>query len=279
MRDRSNALLMGLLSIPVLVSFASLFAPFGYSQIRVGDDYLPRLAPPSSEHILGTTASGMDVFSRILLGAPTAITVAVSSIVIGLSVGVGLGIASAVVGKALRAPLFVLSNAVFTLPEFLIALAISVAVAAAAESYLQIILTGSVSVAIAYSMKYFRVVQSAADKLVSSEYYKEARLAGVSRWRLTKNYLIKDSIRSTPAIMAMHGVDSILVLAGLSFLGLGIDANMGAEWGYDLGRGLQDLVTGRWWTTLFPLLAIGITTVPLALLAERLTKTRGDAND
>lgn len=279
MINRSNALLIGLLSMPVLLSLGSLFAPFGFNQIRVGEDYLPRLAPPGGEHILGTTASGMDVFSRILLGAPTAITVSISSIVLGLLVGVGLGIASAVVGKALRAPLFVLSNAIFTLPAFLIALAISVSVAAAAESYLQIILTGSISVAIAYSMKYFRVVQSAADKLVSSQYYKEARLAGVSRWRLTKNYLIKDSIRSTPAIMAMHGVESILVLAGLSFLGLGVDANMGAEWGYDLDKGLQDLVSGRWWTTLFPLLAIGITTVPLALLAERLAKTRGDTND
>lgn len=272
MRDKSFMPLLGFLFIPFLMSIGSLFAPFGFNQIRVGEDYLPRLSPPSAEHILGTTSGGMDVFSRILLGAPTAMTVAVSSIVLGLAVGVGLGLASAVFGKVLRGPLFVLANAIFTLPAFLIALAISVAVSAAAESYVQIVLTGSLSVAIAYSMKYYRVVETAAEKLVSSQYYIEARLAGISRWRLIGKYLLKDSIRSTPAIISMHGVESILVLAGLSFLGLGIDANMGAEWGYDLGRGLQDLVTGRWWTTLFPLLAIGVSTVPLALISERLTR-------
>jgi peptide/nickel transport system permease protein len=61
-----------------------------------------------------------------------------------------------------------------------------------------------------------------------------------------------------------------LTLAGLGFLGFGIDPTMGAEWGYDLNRSIADVSAGIWWTSVFPGLAIVLVVLGLTLVGESL---------
>jgi peptide/nickel transport system permease protein len=67
-----------------------------------------------------------------------------------------------------------------------------------------------------------------------------------------------------------NAADAILTLAGLGFLGLGIEPNEAAEWGYDLQRAVSDAGAGIWWTALFPGCAIVLAVTGLTLVGEGL---------
>jgi peptide/nickel transport system permease protein len=71
----------------------------------------------------------------------------------------------------------------------------------------------------------------------------------------------------------LNAADAILTLAGLGFLGLGIQSTDGAEWGHDLNRALSDAGSGIWWTGLFPGLAIVLLVTGLTLVGEGVNET------
>ena len=71
----------------------------------------------------------------------------------------------------------------------------------------------------------------------------------------------------------LNAADAILTLAGLGFLGYGIQPSQAAEWGYDIQRAISDASSGIWWTGLFPGLAIVLLVTGLTLLGEGLNET------
>jgi peptide/nickel transport system permease protein len=71
-------------------------------------------------------------------------------------------------------------------------------------------------------------------------------------------------------IATLNAADAILTLAGLGFLGLGIQPTEAAEWGYDLQRAIADAGAGIWWTALFPGLGIVVAVTALTLVGEGL---------
>ncbi|MDP3207861.1 MAG: hypothetical protein Q8M65_01810, partial [Rhodoglobus sp.] len=64
--------------------------------------------------------------------------------------------------------------------------------------------------------------------------------------------------------------EAILTLAGLGFLGFGIEPTAAAEWGYDLNRSISDVTSGIWWTSVFPGTAIVLVVLGLTLVGESL---------
>jgi peptide/nickel transport system permease protein len=74
-------------------------------------------------------------------------------------------------------------------------------------------------------------------------------------------------------IATLNAADAILVLAGLGFLGYGIQPTEAAEWGYDLQRAVSDTGAGIWWTALFPGTAIVLLVLGLTLVGEGLNET------
>ncbi|HKI91761.1 MAG TPA: hypothetical protein VJ986_05640, partial [Gaiellaceae bacterium] len=74
-------------------------------------------------------------------------------------------------------------------------------------------------------------------------------------------------------IATLNAADAILTLAGLGFLGYGVQPTQAAEWGYNVQRALSDATTGIWWTGLFPGLAIVVLVTGLTLLGEGLNET------
>jgi peptide/nickel transport system permease protein len=86
-------------------------------------------------------------------------------------------------------------------------------------------------------------------------------------------YLFGNVIQSVPVIGTLNAADAILTLAGLGFLGIGIQPDQAAEWGYDLQRALDDAGIGVWWTSLYPGLAIVLLVTGLTLVGEGLNET------
>ena len=75
-----------------------------------------------------------------------------------------------------------------------------------------------------------------------------ARVVGASTWRIMTKHLFKNSTRTLPVILTLNSSEAILTLAGLGFLGFGIEPTAAAEWGYDLNRSVSDVTAGIWWT-------------------------------
>ena len=88
-----------------------------------------------------------------------------------------------------------------------------------------------------------------------------------------RRYLFGNVVQSVPVIGTLNAADAILTLAGLGFLGLGIQSTDAAEWGHDLNLALADAGSGVWWTGLYPGLAIVLLVTGLTLVGEGLNET------
>jgi peptide/nickel transport system permease protein len=83
-------------------------------------------------------------------------------------------------------------------------------------------------------------------------------------------HVLRNATRTLPLIFTLNCSEALLTLAGLGFLGFGIEPNSGAEWGYDLNRAVGDVTSGVWWTGLFPGLAIVLAVLGVTLVGESL---------
>ena len=77
-------------------------------------------------------------------------------------------------------------------------------------------------------------------------------------------------VQNVPVIATLNAADAILTLAGLGFLGYGVEPSHAAEWGYDLQRALTEVGSGVWWTSVYPGLAIVLLVIGLTLVGESL---------
>jgi peptide/nickel transport system permease protein len=83
-------------------------------------------------------------------------------------------------------------------------------------------------------------------------------------------YIFGNVVQTVPVITTLNAGDAILTLAGLGFLGFGIEPSQAAEWGHDLNKAIADVSDGIWWTGLYPGLAIVLVVVGVTLVGESL---------
>ncbi len=97
--------------------------------------------------------------------------------------------------------------------------------------------------------------------------------SGRSPFTIIRRYVFFNVVQNVPVIATLNAADAILTLAGLGFLGYGIQPTEASEWGYDIQRAISDAGSGIWWTGLFPGLAIVLLVTGLTLLGEGLNET------
>lgn len=258
----------------VLAVFARWIAPYGFSQVSSGDARFGTHVPPGSEHWLGTTTQGFDVFSRVVWGARTAVMVVLLALAFALFVGVLLGLLAGFVGGWLDRVLVMVMDALFALPALLLAIVIAFLlsnVIGGGEA------TAALAITAVYVPQYFRVVRAATVSAKEQTYVEAARAMGAPPVTIMFRYLLSNVVQSVPVIATLNAADAILTLAGLGFLGYGILPSEAAEWGYDLQRAVSDVASGIWWTALFPGLAIVLLVLGLTLMGEGLNETMNPA--
>jgi oligopeptide/dipeptide ABC transporter ATP-binding protein len=109
---------------------------------------------------------------------------------------------------------------------------------------------------------------------VREEPYVEAgRALGARPRTVMRRYVFANVVHSVPVVASLNAADAILTLAALSFLGIGMDPSVAAEWGYDISRGIADAQAGFWWTGLFPGLAVILLVTGLTLVGEGINDT------
>ncbi|MBF4624202.1 ABC transporter permease [Clavibacter sp. VKM Ac-2872] len=252
----------------LLAAFAPLIAPFGFDQDRDDAGSFVRQAAPDAAHIWGTTVGGYDVFSRVVWGTQTALSVVVIAVVLSLFAGVLLGVVSGYLGGWLDRILVVIADAIYPFPTLLLAIVVSIVLTGGQSSLWGGILAAAVSITVVYIPQYFRVIRAEVVRLKAEAFVESAKVIGTSTPRIMFVHVLRNSTRTLPLILTLNASEAILTLAGLGFLGFGISPTSAAEWGYDLNRALADTASGVWWTGVFPGVAIVMLVLGLTLVGE-----------
>lgn len=265
---------LGLVALFIVIAvFAPWLAPYGFAdQSSDGVNFVAQ-QPPSADHWFGTSVRSEDVLSRVIYGARTAIAVISISLVLSLVVGVPLGLVSGYVGRWLDRVLVLFMDALYAFPALLLAIVVSAMVAGGQSSGAGGILSAAIAITVIFVPQYFRVVRNATVAVKTEPYVDAARVTGASTVRILFRHILSNVTQSLPVIITLNGAEAILTLAGLGFLGFGIEPTQAAEWGYDLNKAVSnDVSNGIWWTGIVPGVAIMLVVLGMTLAGESLNE-------
>jgi peptide/nickel transport system permease protein len=246
------------LGMLVIALIAPLIAPFDPE--RATSDVL---AAPNATHPFGTDISGFDVLSRTLYAPRVDILIAFSSTVLAMVVGVPLGI---VAGYRRGLQSEVMSRGfdiIQAFPFFILAL---VLLGIFGPSVRNLILV----VAFVNAPIYFRLMKSQAQMLKGRQFIEAARVAGCRDRDLMFRHILPNSLTPALAQMSVTIAWSIILTAGVSFVGAGVRAPT-PEWGVMIANGAAQMQTGQWWSALFPGLVLAISVIGYALVGNAIT--------
>lgn len=233
------------ITVIVLWTLVAIFAPLLAPHDPIAQDFA-RLEAPSSEHALGTDASGRDLLSRIIYGAQVSIPLAVILVVLACAVGSILGAIAGYFGKIVDSIVMRGADLVLAFPGIILAMA-------AAAAFGPSLRNAVLALVIVMWPSYARVVRSLVLSLREVEFVGAARLLGSSSRRTLMIDIGPNVIGQIAVLATLEVGNAVLLLSGLSFLGLGAQAPQ-AEWGAMVSDGARNF--DAWWIGLFPGLAI-----------------------
>jgi peptide/nickel transport system permease protein len=239
---------IGLLLVSLVVGCA-LLAPWIMPYDPFALDVMHRLAPPSAEHWLGTDQLGRDIFSRVLLGGQVAMKVAIASIALALSFGLILGMLAGFGPRWLDNSILVLFDTVRSFPAIIFALAVVTLTGPSLETIILVVVITSIPI-------YGRVVRTQTQALSQQEFIQAERSLGAGLVRILGVHMLPNLIGPLLILASMDVPVVITIEAGLSFLGLGVQAPT-PSWGTILNDGYSFIRLTPW-----PIIAGGI---PLVL--------------
>ncbi len=266
-------LIAGLVIIAIFLLtaiFAQWLAPFGYSQLSDKNGTFGAQLPPGGAHLLGTTVGGYDVFSRVIWGAQTAALVIIIAVALSVFAGVILGLVSGYFGGWLDRVLVVVADAVYAFPSLLLAIVMSIVISGGRSGLFTGLMAAAISITVVFIPQYFRVIRSETVRMKAEAFVESAKVIGASNARVMFRHVLRNSTRTLPLILTLNASEAILTLAGLGFLGFGIEPTAAAEWGFDLNKSISDVAAGIWWTSIFPGTAIVLVVLGITLVGESL---------
>ncbi|WP_432563598.1 ABC transporter permease [Kineococcus sp. SYSU DK003] len=265
LRGRRTALVAGACVLALVLVVSLLTAVFGPA--TTGQDLLQRLAAPSwwpggsPGHLLGTDSLGRDVFARIAEGARTSLLIGLAAVAIAVVFGVAVGLLAGFAGGWVDAAFMRLADAVLAIPTVLLALSV-IAVVGGGIRNLVLVIAFSQWMTFARNTRAVTLVQR--EKL----YTTAARAAGAGNARIVLRHVLPHTLPSTIVLATLNVSSAILVEAGLSFLGIGVQPPAPSLGGM-LSEGRQ-YVTGAPWLALFPGLAIFVLVLAVNVLGDGL---------
>lgn len=219
------------------------------------------LVPPGARFPLGTDQLGRDVLSRVLYGSRISLQIAVICVGIALTVGSALGLVAGFVGGVAGALIMRLMDIMLAFPDILLAIAVVAILGPSLNNAM-------IAIGVAIIPVYARTVRSAVLAVVESDYVRAARGVGASDFRILWRHVLPNVTAPIIVISSVNSGVTILVAAGLSYVGLGAQPPT-PEWGSMLSSAL-DYMPQDWWTAVFPGLAITLTVLAFNLLGDAL---------
>jgi peptide/nickel transport system permease protein len=239
----------------VVAIFAPLIAPAN----PLADPY-PSLLGPSWHHLFGTDEVGRDVFSRVIYGSRVSLPIGLILVLASATIG---GTVGAVAGY-FRGPIdgffMRITDLVFAFPPIILAMVVAAVLGRSLEN-------AALAIVVVAWPSYARVVRGLVLTAGDSEYVQSARLLGASARRALFRDVLPNVAGPVLVLMTLDLANAILLLSGLSFLGLGAQVPQ-AEWGSMVTEGTQ--FAQSWWIGMFPGLAIFTVVLAFNLLGDSL---------
>ena len=254
-----------------VILFLALFAPlispqnpYDLAQLDVMDSRLPpgSASPTGGTFWLGTDDQGRDMLSAIFYGLRISLGVGIASTVLALAIGLAMGLTAAYVGGRVETLIMRIVDIQLSFPAILIAL-ILIAVLGQGTGK---VIAALVTVQWAY---YARTVRGAALVEKRKEYIEAAHCLALSPSRIVFRHLLPNCLPPMIVVATVQVAAAIALEATLSFLGLGLPITE-PSLGLLIANGYQYLLSGKYWISFFPGIALLCTIVSINLVADQL---------
>lgn len=244
-----------------LAAFPDVFAPFDPTR----QSLLARLQHPGSlarsggVHWLGTDHLGRDILSGVIYGARGAMFIGITATLVAALVGVTLGLLAGYFGGWFGDLILRIADVQLAFPFFLLAITVAAVLGPSFPVIVGVLALGNWVV-------YARVVRSEALEIRERVFVEAARAIGAGSTRIIVSHILPNCIPSIIVLATFNLAYAIILEAGLSFVGLGL--NTGApSWGLMLANG-REYVATAWWLATFPGLCIFLIVLSVNILGD-----------
>lgn len=248
----------------VVALIAPWIAPYSPTEPHPTDVLLP----PSAQYWLGTDKDGMDIFSRVVYAPRINLGIAVTSTVIAFGLGVPIGTLAGFFGGQGGLPGLLaewtmrLFDVTLAFPVFIFALAL---VAVLGASSINVI----IAMVFVNTPVFVWLTRSEVLTVRQKPFVEAARCSGNSELQIALYHVLRNSLAAPLTQLSVVLGFSILLTAGLSFVGAGVRVPT-PEWGLMVSQGASNMITGQWWPALFPGLALASSVFGFALVGDGL---------
>ena len=252
----------GLIGLTLVVLFTALaiIAPLTVpEELSTKINVLARLKPPSLEHPLGTDQLGRELLWRVLLGAYTSLTIAVSAVLLSIVIGLPAGILAGYYGGWADTLLMRGVDTLLSFPVLLLALTISAVLGPNVTNTI-------IAIGVAFSPYLARIVRGEALRVAALPFVEAARSQGASNWRIIRRHVLPNIMAPVIVQATISVAFAILAEAALSFLGLGTQPPT-PSWGLMI-QASRDYLDVAAWTALVPGIAVALTVLGLNMLGD-----------
>ncbi|HEX2114457.1 MAG TPA: ABC transporter permease [Alphaproteobacteria bacterium] len=259
-------------SAALLAPWIAPHNPFDLRTLNLLDAFNPPawVEEGDPKFLLGTDDQGRDVLSTIMFGARISLLVGFCSVIFAMTLGVTLGLISGYVGGAVDAVIMRIADVQLSFPAILIALLVDGILRAAfpRELHDQFALYVLIlSIGLSYWVQYARTVRGSTLVEKNKEYVQAARVIGVHPIRVLFSHILPNVTGPVLVIATINLALAIITEATLSFLGVGMPPTQ-PSLGTLINKGNDFLMSGEWWITIFPGLALVLMALSVNLLGD-----------
>jgi peptide/nickel transport system permease protein len=222
----------------------ALVGPWIVPYDPLASDTVNAMQAPSRAHWFGTDHLGRDILSRIIVATRLDFGIAVSAVALSFVVGSAFGCLAGFYGGWTDRVVGRTADTIMAFPLFVLAMGI---VAALGNTVANIV----IATAIINLPFYMRVSRAEVNVRREAGYVEAARLSGASDMRILASHLFPNILPPMMVQISLNMGWAILNAAGLSFIGLGVQAPT-PEWGIMVAEGATYIISGEWWVALFP---------------------------
>jgi len=226
---RRNADLVLGVVIVLSVFLTGLIGPYIIKTDPLEQDLYQRLRGPSPQHLFGTDALGRDMLSRVIWGSRISVLVALGATAVAVLLGGSIGVVAGFFGGVVDAIAMRLVDVLLAFPGMI-----------AAVFVVSILGTGVVSAMVATGVvgvaTFARTARASVLSIRESAYFEAARALGMSNSRIILKHVLPNAISPILVLAAVNIGSAILIVAGLGFLGLGVQPPT-PEWGAMISEG------------------------------------------
>ncbi len=249
------------LVVIAVVALAAVFAPLVavYDPLASGTP----VQPPDGDHWFGTDRQGRDIFSRVVHGARYSLVIGLGATGLALLAAAVIGSIAATANKKLSEVIMRVMDIIMSFPGIALA---AVFVSVLGRSLPVLVLT----IAFLYTPQLTRVVRANVLSAYGEDYVAATRVMGASTPWIIVKHVARNTVAPVMVFATVLVADAIIFEASLSFIQAGVP-DPDPSWGNVIAAGRDLVMSGYWWATFFPGLAIMITVLCLNILSEGMT--------